>query len=87
MPTGGEIGEFYQISNTPLNRRLIKNPKGPEFRQDIGLHPENAYPGSVGCIVLVHETPDETQKVQDLFSLLRTTGKTIKTVPLEALEG
>jgi hypothetical protein len=44
------IGEFYPIS-TGDNPRLIQDPANPsQFRYDIGLHPENMLPGTLGCI-------------------------------------
>ncbi len=85
LPTGRGIGQFFQISNQPENRNLIQNPLGKETREAIGLHPENGIPGSVGCIVLLHETPDEATKVKKLFDFLEGLGKRQQTIPLIVL--
>jgi hypothetical protein len=49
--TGSEIGRFYPISSGETNHRLIKHSSGE--RWDIGLHDENSFRGSAGCIVVV----------------------------------
>lgn len=46
------IGHFLNISNTPTDRRGIYGDTG-QVRKDIGLHPENGWEGSAGCIVLI----------------------------------
>lgn len=71
FPTTREgIGKFYNISNGS-NRRLIVKAGNPSiFRSDIGLHPENALPGSAGCPVMRHETPLLRQQVVTVFNTL-----------------
>lgn len=51
---GKEIARFYPISSGIDNHRLIK--QGGKTRNEIGLHDENDYPGSQGCIVVVNNT-------------------------------
>ncbi len=77
------IGEFYPISNREGAKRVIWGKDGT--RQDIGLHPENKYPGSAGCIVLLVDTPERKQRVIELFEYLRELGKSQKNIPLEVL--
>lgn len=53
---GGEIGRFYPISDNLTNHRLISHkttPSTKKSRWDIGLHDENSFPGSSGCIVVI----------------------------------
>ena len=64
------IGEFFPISNGD-NKRLIQG-TGTAQRWDIGLHRENQYPGSAGCIVLLDNRPDLDDKVTRLFAFLRS---------------
>ena len=80
------IGEFYQISSAKDNQRLIQDPTTPHRqRWDIGLHPENAYPGSAGCIVLLHNEDWLQAYVAGLFEFLRWYGKKHRTIELEVL--
>lgn len=77
------IGEFYPISSGD-DPRLIINVGRPMpkknrlFRQDIGLHPENALPGSAGCIVILKDW-------DRLAERLRLLGKTQERIPLVVL--
>ena len=48
-------GDFFPISSSKSNDRLITNKDGLE-RWDIGVHKENDKPGSAGCIVLLVDT-------------------------------
>jgi hypothetical protein len=75
------IGEFYNISSTTDNRRIIANPGGIEKRWDIGLHAENSYPGSAGCIVLV----DVDHAYEKVFPYLRQLGKRVQTIELRVI--
>jgi len=50
--TGREIGRFYPISDNPTNRHIISHPTG--VRKYIGLHDENDFRGSAGCVVVVN---------------------------------
>lgn len=68
------IGEFFPISSTVNNPRLIS--QAEKQRWDIGLHPENIFRGSAGCVVLVWDTPARHQKVKELFNFLRSLVKT-----------
>ncbi len=50
---GREIGEFFPIG-TQTNRHIIPARGIYKIsRFHVGLHPENAFPGSAGCIVVV----------------------------------
>jgi hypothetical protein len=60
-PTGGQIGEFWNIS-TDDDRVTIRGKNG-KIRKVIGAHPENAYAGSAGCVVLLHETEEQKQRI------------------------
>lgn len=83
--TPGGIGEFYPISNTS-DRRVIANKLDPnERRLDIGLHPENAYAGSAGCIVLLIDTPKRKKEVERLFAYLRGLGQYQEFIELRVL--
>lgn len=59
-----KIGEFWHIS-TGDDKRFIYSKDGAKVRNAIGLHVDNEYPGSAGCIVLVANT--ETQKLNILL--------------------
>ena len=61
------IGEFYPISNMAGDRNLIQGPSPQITRRSIGLHAENSYVGSAGCIVLV----DVEQAYTEVFPFLR----------------
>jgi hypothetical protein len=61
---------FYVISSEK-GSRIIKGPNGKQ-RSDIGLHKENQYPGSAGCTVLLHDTPERECLVNALFAYLDT---------------
>ena len=77
------IGLFFPISTHPHNPHLIE--QGHNRRWHVGLHPENAYPGSAGCIVLLWDTPVRKEKVETLFRLLMELRKTQTTVRLTVL--
>jgi len=81
--TASGIGLFFPISTHPYNPDLIE--QGNNRRWHVGLHPENAYPGSAGCIVLLWNTPVRKAKVQALFALLQDLGKTKSVVQLTVL--
>lgn len=85
--TGKGIGEFYPISSDRKDSTKIVNPNNPSLvRNAVGLHPENAYAGSAGCIVLLHETKEQIDKVLKLrgtlISLAESGFKYIKLVVL-----
>ena len=77
------IGLFFPISTHQHNPDLIE--QGRNRRWHVGLHPENAYPGSAGCIVLLWNTPVRKAKVKALFTLLKELGKTQSVVELTVL--
>lgn len=58
------IGHFLNISSSRVNRRLIQGLNG-QMRDLIGLHPENKFAGSAGCIVLV-----ESPQIWEMFRYL-----------------
>lgn len=68
IPKGGGIGRFYPICTDIANPMVIRFPEGSRFA--IGLHPENRWPGSAGCIVLLVNTPQRERAVRDLFLML-----------------
>jgi hypothetical protein len=64
------IGEFFPISSGE-NKNVIQGFTPDMQRVAIGLHRENQYPGSAGCIVLVDNTPALDEAVTRLFKFLR----------------
>lgn len=61
LAKGKEIGQFYPISSSETNRREIRNPQDlSQVRFDVGLHPENAFEGSAGCLVVVRQSDFKT---------------------------
>jgi len=73
---GSGIGEFWAIS-TEEDRVTIKGKNG-KIRREIGAHPENEFPGSAGCIVLVAESELQKQRilaVRNYLIFLRDTRK------------
>lgn len=49
------IGEFWPISSSPAGERVIEAAETGQIREDIGLHDENYFEGSAGCIVIVSD--------------------------------
>lgn len=73
------IGWFWPISDDERDTWRIEGVGGS--RQYIGLHAENAFEGSAGCPVLVHETVEQEAAVMALnmyFDTLRRKG--VKTI-------
>lgn len=60
---------FFPIGSSPKNIGTISGPKGYK-RTNVGLHLENQYPGSAGCIVLLHDTPARHKGAWSLFEYL-----------------
>lgn len=60
---------FFLIS-TKKGTGIIIDTKG-RTRTSVGLHMENDYPGSAGCIVLLHNTPERKKAVLSLFEYLK----------------
>lgn len=73
------IGEFYPIDNQG-DRMTILSPAGSRKRTEIGLHEENIFKGSSGCIVIVSH--QDWLKVQKVLGDLRVR---FNTIPLEVL--
>lgn len=46
-----EIGEAYHVSSTDSDMLTVTNKKTGATRSAIMIHPDNDYPGSIGCIV------------------------------------
>lgn len=68
---GRAIGQFHPISSSPTNHRLIKHPTDPTLeRWDVGAHPENDYPGSAGCTVLLHNTEERYKTMVSMLQWL-----------------
>jgi hypothetical protein len=84
---GKGIGEFYPISSSTANSDVIVDPANPKnIRRAVGLHPENAYAGSAGCIVLVADTQtkkNDILKLRTELLLLHKAG--FKNIPLVVL--
>lgn len=75
---------FYVISSKP-NERVIYGPNG-KTRHDIGLHLENNYAGSAGCVVLLHNTPERKRMAYLLFDELdRLNAQGIKFIRVKVL--
>lgn len=74
------IGEFYPISSGE-NKRIIQGPRPELVRWDIGLHAENKWKGSAGCIVIV----DTEKAYREVFPWLRELGKTIEKIEVVVL--
>ncbi|HWT40374.1 MAG TPA: hypothetical protein VN081_03870 [Dongiaceae bacterium] len=64
------IGEFFPISSGD-NQRILQGGLPGQVRYDVGLHWENQFPGSWGCVVLVDSTPEEIAQIRALFKTLR----------------
>lgn len=79
----GAIGQFYSISTSPTNRTTCTY--GSNKRTAVGLHPENAFPGSAGCVVLLHEGAIQQASVIALFSFLDALGKSQPTIKLKVV--
>lgn len=82
--TPGGIGEFFSIGSE-TSKRIIIDKKSGKTRQDVGLHPENSFNGSAGCIVLVHDSPAKKAAVIALFEFFRQLGKTQSFIDLKVL--
>lgn len=75
------IGWFWPISDDKNDPWAIKGEGGK--RTYIGFHAENAYAGSAGCVVLVHETAEEEAAVIAFnHYMVELMKKGIKTIPM-----
>jgi hypothetical protein len=75
---------FFPISSGD-NRNLIMQPGGPGLRENVGLHKENKFDGSVGCIVLLWDTASRSRQVDKLFAFLNNLSKERQYIPLIVL--
>jgi len=55
------IGEFWFVGTGEDRFKIIG--KNGKSRRNIGVHPENSFVGSLGCIVLLNETEKQKQKI------------------------
>lgn len=78
------IGEFFPIS-TEEDRHTIYSAGRRRKRTAIGLHEENTIPGSAGCIVLLTNTPERLEKVQELYKFLTSLKGDIDYINLRVL--
>ena len=78
------IGEFWRIS-TEDDRVTIQNPKGPQKKLAVGIHPENGIPGSLACIVLVNDLPAQRQNIRAARKWLKTVAKYHEYIELTVL--
>lgn len=78
------IGWFFPIAS-PGFQRKIEDPVTKLFRLDIGLHPENDFVGSAGCIVLLANTGPRKNEVLRLFEFLDRLFNDQKTIKLVVL--
>ena len=80
------IGEFRYISSGLTDPTTIQSPSNPSLiRKVIGIHPENNYPGSLGCLVLLVNTEEQRKKVLELQSYVKNLAKTTKLIRLEVI--
>lgn len=79
------IGLFFPISDSTEQTKTIKGFFSREVRFDIGLHPENRWNGSAGCIVLLWDNPQRESTVKALFDWLELQAKTKKYIELKVV--
>lgn len=78
------IGWFVPIGGTPQDPWVIEGKDGE--RTFIGIHPENAFKGSAGCPVLVHDTTERRAAATAFMHWLSELGK-LKHPPIEVWVG
>lgn len=83
--TPGGVGMFWPISNLEDSRVIVDRQNPDLIRMDIGLHPDNDFPSSIGCIVLVHETKEQKKNVEALFNKLFELSETLEYIDLVVL--
>ena len=69
--TGTGIGEFYYVSSRLSDKTRIWKYNYTAQRQFIGIHPDNKYPGSAGCIVLQHLKPEDEKKMIEFRNYIK----------------
>ncbi len=79
------IGLFFPISDSTEQTKTIKGDDAREVRFDVGLHPENKWVGSAGCIVLVWDTPAKREVAEALMEWLQLQKKNFKYIELEVV--
>lgn len=84
-PSGGEVGEFWPISNSEQDTSTIQGISRDFIRKDIGLHPENQYKGSAGCIVLLWDTPERKASLIKLHNFLMALAGKYDFIPLKVI--
>lgn len=87
MPVGEEtIGEFFNISSGD-DRGVIVNPANSSQRRTaVGLHPENKWDGTAGCIAVEWDDRGHYAEWIKLSAFLRDLGRSgVKWIPLEVV--
>jgi hypothetical protein len=80
------IGLFFPISDSVERTDIIRGNNSKENRWVIGLHPENKWVGSAGCIVLLWNNKPRKAKVEALFAWLLMQAKAgVKNIELEVV--
>lgn len=79
------IGLFWPISTSQIDRGLIKGWYPGQERRVVGLHPENRFDGSAGCIVLRWDNAANRGKVEKLFKIMQDLRKTMDYIDLQVL--
>lgn len=76
------IGLFFPISDSLDQTLMIRGVNAGELREAIGLHPENRWVGSLGCIVVVWWR--SKKRIEKLFDWLKSLAKQgVKAIELE----
>ena len=79
------IGLFFPISDSTEQTKTIKGFFSREVRFDIGLHPENKYQGSQGCIVLLWDSKVRKETADALMDWLQMQSKSVKCIELKVV--
>jgi hypothetical protein len=85
--TPAGIGRFYPISSGNNKRNIVvMDGTHAVIRVDCGLHPENAYPGSAGCVVLLHRNRAEAVGLACLLNFIDVLAtKGVERLPLNVV--
>jgi len=73
---------FFPISSSLENRKFLRDSLSPKQREDVGLHLENEFTGTLCCIALLHDTRVQKAYTHAIFEFLKTLGETRKTIDL-----
>lgn len=79
------IGLFWPISSSPTSRDRIYSKDFRKERHAVGLHGENRWNGSAGCIVLLWDTTPRKEQVLSLYKTLEQAAKYQEWLPLTVL--